>query len=150
MKQLLERFKRIFNRDGHGGDTAVLDMRQAMVMSKRPDEDTWKPVKLSDEHKLIVLEHQWFKVHPDLPLTKDRESLFGLVPSGLTEDEQDLYFHGIRSQAGRRYLQIYNNTLSKTQLREKLASEGLSNALDLFEKEVREGILNAIRLYRSD
>lgn len=150
MKRLLERCKRIFRRNGHSNDTTILSMGQAMAMSKRPDEDTWKPVKLSDEHKLIVLEHQWFKVHPDLPLTKDRDNLFGLVPSGLTEGERDLYFHGIRGQAGRRYLQIFNNTLSKTQLREKLASEGLSNALDLFEKETVDGILNAIRLYRSD
>ena len=149
MKQLLERFKRIFRRNGHG-KTSAQDMGQAMAMSKRPDEDTWKPVKLSDEHKLIVLEHQWFKVHPDLPLTKDRESLFGLVPSGLTEDEQDLYFYGIRARAGRRYLEIYNTTVSKTQLREKLASEGLSEALNLFEKETVDAILNAIRLYRSD
>ena len=150
MKQLLERCKRIFRRNGHGNSTAAMDMGQTMAMSKRPDEDTWKPVKLSDEHKLIILEHQWFKVHPDLPLTKDRESLFGLVPSRLTEDEQDLYFYGIRARDGRRYLEIYNTTVSKTQLREKLASEGLSEALNLFEKETVDGILNAIRLYRSD
>ena len=148
MKQLLERCKRIFRRNGHG-NVAVLDMSQAMAMSKRPDEDTWKPEKLSTEHQLMVLERVWFRINRELP-PREEKVLFELEPPGLTEEEKNGWYYGARSEAAHRYLEIFNHSWSKTKLRENLAAEGLSNALELFDKETKDRIINYGIKYRSD
>lgn len=151
MKRLLENFKRMasrhFKRNGHSD---AVDMNQAFAMSKRPDEDTWKPEKLSDEQKQMVLEHHWYVVYPSLPPTKEKEKLLRLVPSGLTEEEEALFYHGGRAAAAHRYLELFNQAKSKTKLRENLATEGLSNAVEFFDKKLRDSLLEAIRIYRSE
>lgn len=148
MKQLLERCKRIFRRNGYG-KVAVLDMSQAMAMSKRPDEDTWKPEKLSIEHKLFVLERLWFRINNEVPPTKDKV-LFELEPLGLTGEEKNGWYYGARSEAAHRYLEIFNHSWTKTKLRENLEVEGLGNALELFDKETKDRIINDGIKYRSE
>jgi len=148
LKQLLERFKRIFRRNGYS-NAAVMDVGQAMAVSKRPDEDTWKPEELSTEHKLIILERVWFKIYRELP-PADEEELFGLEPSELTEEEKNRWYHGARGEAARKYLEIFNHSWSKTKLRENLEAEGLGNALELFDEETKIRIINEGIKYRSD
>jgi len=121
-----------------------------MAVSKRPDEDTWKPEKLTDEHQLMVLRRVWFRINPELPVPKEEKVLFGLEPSGLTEEEKNAWYYGARAEAAHRYLEIFNHSWSKTKLRENLEAECLGDVLELFDKETRDRIINEGIKYRSD
>lgn len=141
LKQLFALFKKKSSR------IPLYDM-EALNAAKRAGEDTFVPPRLSDEQRSIVLARVAHMTCPESPVSP--EDFESLIPSGLSEEEQDRWFYGGQQEACHTTIVIINTSWKKSELYKRLKEEGLSNALILFDVETRMSLENDVIRWISD
>ena len=112
---------------------------EAIAKAKRAGSDIWEPPTLPDEQKTACLERWQHKGK------LQGSKLSELEPSGLTERELRDWYWGLRQEAIHRLLCIINSSYSKTEVKNRLQSEGLKNVLSLLDKDLRESYDSVVK-----
>jgi len=102
---------------------------EAMKNAQHPGKDTWVSPEFSSDQKKACLE-RWYVRGKFNDNIKD---LTLLEPSGLTDKEKRDWYWGLRQEALYKVFSIINQSYSKSDMKESMESEGLQNALILFD-----------------
>jgi hypothetical protein len=101
----------------------------AIANAKRAGQDTWVSPEFSTDQKNACLERLYVRGK----FNGNIKNLLQLEPSGLSEKELKDWYWGLRQEALYKIFCIINQSYSKSALKRSMESEGLQNALVLFD-----------------
>ncbi len=103
--------------------------------------------KLQPVQRRAALHRLWANTYHRVPT--DEKELEKILPSTLSRDEKTQLLYGALAEGQVQFFRIFNTTLTKTELRDKLNENGLSTIISTLDNRLQCEFKNAIR-FKSD
>jgi len=96
--------------------------------------------EFTDAELLLALQRKWCQVWGNDSIPETIPVLERVIPSGLDERERFNFINGSLEESKACFIKTFNSSWTKAELREKAAMNGVSNALQTFDTQARDGL----------